>query len=400
MRGLYKQPRSSVWWCCYKSLSGKIVRRSTGKTEYDAAVTFLMNERAEVKAGNEPEEKKIIQRTFNELATEYLKWAARQRSFVSKERIINQLTAKFGDLPLRAFNTLLLEKYQTERLQRGVKHKLLKKKADGSRAVCDSQKEPKANKPATINRHIATLKHMFTKAVEWDMVEEATLKKVRKVKLLEENNRRLRYLSKEECHNLLNQCDSHVRPIVVMGLSTGMRKNEILGLTWDNVDMKHGFILLEHTKNGERREIPINATARAALKSVTRRLDVPYVFHDDETGKRYGDIKKGFSGACRRAGIKDFHFHDLRHTFASHLVMAGKDLTTVKDLLGHKTLTMTLRYSHLAPAHKAAAVEVMDDILNDAVIDHQKHVVTGGDHQAGKKNSTSYLLHTGRVDKS
>ena len=112
---------------------------------------------------------------------------------------------------------------------------------------------------------------------------------------------------------------------------------------------------------------------------MTRRLDVPYVFHDKETGKRYGDIKKGFSGACRRAGIRDFHFHDLRHTFASHLVMAGKDLTTVKDLLGHKTLSMTLRYSHLAPAHKAAAVEVMDDILNE--------------------NPTSYLLHTERVEK-
>ena len=218
------------------------------------------------KAGNEPEEKKIVQRTFNELAAEYLKWAARQRSFVSKERVINQLTGKFGDLQLRQFNTLLLEKYQTERLQKGVKHKLMKKKADGSRAVCDSEKAPKANKPATINRHIATLKHMFTKAVEWDMVEEATLKKVRKVKLLEENNRRLRYLSKEECHGLLSQCDSHVRPIVVMALSTGMRKNEILGLTWDNVDMNHGFILLEHTKNGERREIPINATARGGSK--------------------------------------------------------------------------------------------------------------------------------------
>jgi integrase len=109
-------------------------------------------------------------------------------------------------------------------------------------------------------------------------------------------------------------------------------------------------VLLEHTKNGERREIPINGTVRAALQGVPQRLHVPYVFHDEETGKRYGDIKKGFSGACRRAGIKDFHFHDLRHTFASHLVMAGQDLTTVKELLGHKTLAMTLTHlPHFSP---------------------------------------------------
>ena len=206
------------------------------------------------------------------------------------------------------------------------------------------------------------------------MVGEETLKRVRKVKLLEENNRRLRYLSKEECQKLLSECDAHVRPIVAVALNTGMRKGEILGLTWDNVDMKHGFILLDHTKNGERREIPINATVRATLQSTPRRLDVRYVFYDPATLKQYGDVKKGFNGACRRAGINDFHFHDLRHTFASHLVMAGQDITTVKELLGHKTLAMTLRYSHLAPAHTAKAVELLDSILSE--------------------KSTSYLLHS------
>ena len=221
----------------------------------------------------------------------------------------------------------------------------------------------KGNKPATINRLVATLKHMFTKAVEWEWLEEEAAKRVRKVKLLEENNRRLRYLCKEEVSNLLRECSNTVKPIVTVALNTGMRKGEILSLRWENVDLKHGFILLDRTKNGERREIPINGTVRITIEGLTRRLDVPYVLHDVETGKRYQDIKKGFNGACRRAGIKDFRFHDLRHTFASHLVMAGQDITTVKELLGHKTLGMTLRYAHLAPSHKVKAVALLDDVL-------------------------------------
>jgi len=167
---------------------------------------------------------------------------------------------------------------------------------------------------------------------------------------------------------------------VIVALNAGMRKAEVLLLKWDNVDLKHGFILLEITKNGERREIPINDTVREALRSITRRLDVPYVFYDPKTGKPYQDIKRSFASACRRAGIKDFRFHDLRHTFASHLVMIGTDITTVKELLGHKTLTMTLRYAHLAPSHKVKAVDLLDSTLNDKPTAQLLHKKGGTNH--------------------
>jgi len=88
------------------------------------------------------------------------------------------------------------------------------------------------------------------------------------------------------------------------------------------------------------------------------------VFYDPKTGKAYQDIKRSFKSALRGAGIKDFRFHDLRHTFASHLVMAGVDITTIKELLGHKSLTMTLRYAHLAPSHKVKALDILDSTLN------------------------------------
>jgi len=157
----------------------------------------------------------------------------------------------------------------------------------------------------------------------------------------------------------------HLRSKVITALNTGMRKGKILGLKWEDVDLKHGFILLKDTKNRERREIPISGTAREVFQGLTRRLDVPYVFHDKNTGK-YLNVKKSFKMALTKAKIADFRFHDLRHTFTSHLVMAGVDLTTIKELLGHKTLTMTLRYAHLALSHKVKAVDMLDKTMDEA----------------------------------
>ncbi len=133
----------------------------------------------------------------------------------------------------------------------------------------------------------------------------------------------------------------------------------------DNVDLKHGLILLDKTTNGNRREIPITQTLRNTLKSIQRRLDVPYVFYSPKTGKRYKDVKGSFKTAVRRAKIKDFKFHDTRHTFASHLVMSGVDITTVSKLLGHKSLKMTLRYAHLSKQHLLNAVDILDSAIND-----------------------------------
>jgi len=359
-KGIYK--RGNVWWLRYVGIDGRMIRESSHSLKFREAEDLLIQRRNEIKEGKQPEiKKRIVNHSFNELAEQYSKWAERQRSFKSKRYLINELMKDFRSIPLRQFNSMLLEQYQTERLQKG-------------------------NKPATANRLLATLKHMFTKAVEWEMVEETTIKRVRKVKFLEENNRRLRFLSIEECQAFIDACDLHLRPIVICAIHTGMRKGEILGLIWDRVDLKHGFILLDLTKNGERREIPIDATLRETLtelfqgtKERPRRIDVPYVFYDPANGKAYKDVKRSFHSACKRAKIRDFRFHDLRHTFASHLVMTGHDLTTVKELLGHKTLTMTLRYAHLAPSHKVKAVDDLDKVLSGkptAQLVHKKEVAS------------------------
>ncbi len=341
-KGTYKRGR--IWWITYQGLDGKQKFESSTSSLKADAQYLLACRRKEIAEGKEPLIRKIPNYTFKELSDEYIKWAERQRGFRQKANFIKQLLNVVGLIQLKFFNAKILEQYQTGRIQKG-------------------------NKPATANRHIATLKHMFTKAVEWDMVDEETLRRVRRVKLLEENNSRLRYLTKEECIQLINSCDSHLKPVMITALNTGCRKSEILNLKWDeHIDLTHGFILLNKTKSGDRREIPINKTLRVTLQSITRRLDMPYVFYNPDTAKPYKDLKKSFKTACRRAKIKDFLFHDSRHTFASHLVMAGVDLITVKELMGHKSLSMTLRYAHLAPGHKVKAVDTLDNAINEKVI--------------------------------
>jgi integrase len=339
-KGLYK--RGDIYWIRYAGLDGKIRFESSNSTSFRDAQDMLIQRKKEIMEGKEPITiKRIDNHIFKELADHYITWAERQKSFNTKKNFVRQLTSVFGNYPLRTFATRLIEEYQTKFITNG-------------------------KAPATANRHLATLKHMMAKAVEWEMVEDGVLKKVRKVKLLPENNRRLRYLSKDECQALINACASHLKPLVITALNTGCRKSEILNLEWEkHIDLKHDFILLSETKNGERREIPINQTLRDTLQRIPRRLDIPYVFYNPDTLKPYrNDMQRSFKSACKKVGIKDFRYHDLRHTFASHLVMAGIDLTTVSRLLGHKTLTMTLRYAHLAPSHMVKAVEVLDNTIN------------------------------------
>ncbi len=218
---------------------------------------------------------------------------------------------------------------------------------------------------ATCNRYISIFKASMSKAYDWGLISEQRLKNIRKVKPLKGENKRLRYLTEEEINRLLSCCDNHLYPIVYTALFTGMRKSEILNLKWNCIDFRNNLILLEKTKNNERREVPMTEGVKNLFRKLysQRRLDTDHVFVNPDTGKRYTDIKRSFTTACRRAGIRDFHFHDLRHTFASHLVMNGVDLKTVQELLGHKSLTMTLRYSHLSQAHKKEAVKALENKL-------------------------------------
>jgi integrase len=169
-----------------------------------------------------------------------------------------------------------------------------------------------------------------------------------------------RFLSLDEIDLLLEHASDHLKPILILALNTGMRRGEILNLTWEQVDFDLRTITVRHAKNKEFRKIPMNDELTKTLDKIKiMNNQKGYVFcHSD--GKSFGTIRTAFENLRRklkRMGVPHFRFHDLRHTFASHLVMSGADIVVVKELLGHKSLSMTMRYSHLSQEHKRNAVE-------------------------------------------
>ncbi len=324
--GVFKKGKN--WYIDYY-VHGRRKREKVGPNKRQALVVLQKRkvQVAERKFLDVQRHKKV---KFEDMAKTYMEAYSRpnKRSWRRDETSLKNLISFFGGKYLHEIISLDIEKYRVKRL----------------RVVA----------PATVNRELACLKHMFNKAKEWGKASENP---VLKVKLLKEENRRVRYLETEEIKALLDACSDHLKPIVITALNTGMRKGEILSLKWPDVDLRQKIIYIYNSKSGKSRKVDINDWLVQTLIKVRKHPESPYVFCNKD-GKTYGDIRKSFDNAKRRAGIKDFRFHDLRHTFASHLVMAGVDLKTVQELLGHQTYQMTLRYSHLSTDHRRRAVNV------------------------------------------
>ena len=279
--------------------------------------------------------------TFDGLADRYVENYGHQKSFMSfKRHAVRYLREAFGEKRLKDLSYLDLEIYRNKR-----------------KATPLASGKPRT--VATVNREMAALKHMLNKAVEWGMLKVSPFRQGSRL-TFQENNQRQRYLMEEEIESLLSSCSPHLAPIVELALHTGMRKGELLGLKWEQI--RGGFIYLKETKSGKSRQIPLDERAAEVLKAlhIKNKWKSPYVCLGPD-GERLGDVKKGFNAACRRAGIEDFHFHDLRHTFASHLVMKGANLKAVQRLLGHSDSKMTDRYSHLSPDHLRESVNLLND---------------------------------------
>ena len=300
----------------------------------------------------------FLDKEFEPWASAHQKWGAR-----AAKRIKGVFEDRL-DKPLTDLNAWVIEKWRSRRLK------------DGTAA-------------GTVNRDLATLKSAIAKAVEWKILDTDPLKPV---KLKKVDNARVRYLGerdkgeekrlraalakrdkdavagrrrgnewrKDRGYELLpalaaGSYSDHLTPMVLVALNTGLRRGELTSLVWDDVNFasKNLTVRAAAAKGGKRRDVPLNAEALAVLKKWKGQHSGEGVLFNVRS------VKKAWAGLMTDASIIGFNFHDLRHSFASHLVMAGVDLNTVRELLGHADMKMTLRYAHLSPEHKAAAVELL-----------------------------------------
>ena len=224
------------------------------------------------------------------------------------------------------------------------------------------KKENKTLSNATLNRYMSVLSIVWNYGYkEWEWINENPFLKIHKLK---ENNERVKYLSDDEREKLLEECkkarNPYLYPAVVLAISTGARKMEILNLKWTDVNFEQKHAILQKTKNGEKRSIPLVNIAFDIMTNLYKnRKSNVWVFPSNDNTKPF-DIKRSWETARKNAGLEDFHFHDLRHTCASYLAMNGATLNEIADVLGHKTFQMVKRYAHLSDAHKQSVVADMN----------------------------------------
>lgn len=284
---------------------------------------------------------------------------------------VDALEACFGTLYERELRSIVaydIERFKTRRLKAGIK-------------------------PATVNRDLDRIRKVYSCAVEWGFLSEHPLRKVKRIKV---DNERVRYLSAEEEDRLRkalvdreierrkhresgnawckqrggegrpmwpdNGFTDHMMPMVLVSLNSGMRRGELFGLEWHSVNLPGRLLTVEagNAKSGKTRHLPLNDEALDVLKRFKKQHGGKGLVFPSPTGGRFDNINKAWEGLVLAAKLSNFNFHDLRHDFASKLVMAGVDLNTLRELLGHADIKMTLRYAHLAPGKLADAVALIN----------------------------------------
>lgn len=325
---------------------------------------------AEVYQGEDPNQKKQLEKAqtyLQFLDKTYKPWLmSNLRTGQATYDCLKKSFPELHDLKLHEIHPLLIEKWRSRR------------QVDGLKAT-------------SINRELADLRACLGRAYSWGMTENQPLEKVKPCRI--DSRPKIRFLSAEEENRLRASLDlrekevserrdsfnewraerdytpyaslanlsfaDYLKPAVLLSLNTGVRRGELFGLKWSDVNFEQADLTVaaETSKTGTTRHVPLNREALDILRNWKdqRGVKSQYVFVGKD-GEPFHDVRGSWASVLKTADITDFRWHDLRHTFASKLVMAGVDLNTVRELLGHSDYKMTLRYAHLAPEHKALAV--------------------------------------------
>ena len=251
--------------------------------------------------------------SFKEYAKEYLKYSRYTKALNSYKRdktSMDCLLSFFGDISISKITPHLIERYKMERISQVA--------------------------PRTVNIELSCLSHMFNKAIEWQKLKDTPFKGI---KLFSYEKKPPRFLTKEEVPKLLDSASDQLKPILIFMLNTGIREGERTRLQWEHIDFERKRILIHSSMVKMYRTVPMGKSVEKVLRGLEKSSD--YVFTNSD-GSPQLKIRKALSTACRNAGLKNVTPHTLRHTFASHLVMSGVDLNTVKTLLGHSNISTTM----------------------------------------------------------
>ncbi len=325
--GVYRRPDSAYWWIAATLPNGKRLRQSAGTTDRGDAEALLaklkLDAYRESHFGIKP------QRSWQEAVIRYLDLKRNLRSFRNTQRICRHLDPYLGPLMLHQINgDVIWQVIQGE--------------------------TKKGNKPATINRYLATIRSLLRMARdEWQWIDTFP-----KIRLLPGEVERDRWLTREEADRLIRCCAPHLAALVRFALATGCRAAEITGLEWSRVDLNRQTAWINKTKNGTPRGVPLNLDAIEVLKEQIGKHD-RYCFSFRGQPLRADVTNSAWHRALRTAGIEDFRFHDLRHTWASWHRQAGTSCDELKDLGGWKSRQMVDRYAKFATENlKSAASRI------------------------------------------
>ncbi|MDP5240882.1 site-specific integrase [Uliginosibacterium sp. 31-16] len=325
--GIYRRPDSRFWWINATLPNGKRIRQSAGTESREEAEALLAKLTLDAyKAehfGIKPP------RTWQEAVVRYLSIKASLRSFKDVQRICRELDYLLGDLTLNQINGDVVWQVVQRQMKRG-------------------------NKPATVNRYLSLIRSLLRMARdEWQWIDS-----IPKIRLLPGEVERDRWLTQTEADRLVKACPDHLAALVRFALATGCRAREITDLEWERVDLQRKTAWLDHTKNGTPRGVPLNTDAVEVLKEQVGKHD-RYCFTYRGKPIVFQVTNTAWLGALKKAGIEDFRFHDLRHTWASWHRQAGTSCDELKDLGGWKSRTMVDRYAKFATENlKSAAARI------------------------------------------
>ena len=321
--GVYRRGDSRHWWIATTLPNGQRVRQSAGTEDRREAEALLA--KLKVEAFRESNFGIKPQRSWQEAVVRYLSGKQHLRSIADVRRICRRLDPYLGELQLRETTGDVIWRITQGELKRG-------------------------NQPATVNRYLATIRNLLRIARdEWQWIDV-----IPKIRLLSGEAERDRWLTQEEADRLIAAAAPHLKALIRFALATGCRAREITGLEWDRVDLQRRTAWLNQTKNGTPRGVPLNRDAVEVLEAERDKHPV-FCFTYRSEPIAWEMTNSAWHTAIEKAGITDFRFHDLRHTWASWHRQAGTSCDELKDLGGWKSRVMVDRYAKFATEHLTAA---------------------------------------------